>query len=222
MILIVLAIWGVFGATSILIAKYGSKPKAPIQKTDVKMETKLLLEKIGMLYDLPTGETPTIATVSDKSKLQKQAFFAKAENGDKVLIYTDAKKAILYRPSLNKIMEVASLALTQPSVAPQATTQPQSGEPTKSKSVTVSILNGTKKAGIATATEKKIREEMSNAEVVEKGDAKFDYDKTIVIDITGSNKEFAKKMADVFGGSLASLPSGEKIPKGNILVIIGE
>ena len=68
-------------------------------------ETKALIEKVGKLIALPTDESPTIATVSDKAKLQDQAFFAKAENADKVLIYTNQKKAILYRPSLHKIID---------------------------------------------------------------------------------------------------------------------
>ncbi|MBI4033911.1 hypothetical protein HY379_02830 [Candidatus Saccharibacteria bacterium] len=70
-----------------------------------------LIADVGKLAQLPQGETPTIATVSDVSKLQSQAFFAKAQNGDKVLIYTQAKKAYLYRPSTNKIIEIAPINL---------------------------------------------------------------------------------------------------------------
>ncbi len=70
-------------------------------------QTQALLSDIGKLIELPANETPTIATVSDVTKLQGQPFFAHAKNGDKVLIYTNAKKAILYRPSQNKIIEVA-------------------------------------------------------------------------------------------------------------------
>jgi hypothetical protein len=57
---------------------------------------------------LPT-EKPTIATVENTKKLTSQAFFKNARNGDKVLMYTQTKKAILYRPSEDKVIEVAYL-----------------------------------------------------------------------------------------------------------------
>ena len=42
-------------------------------------------------------------------KLGDQAFFSKAQKDDRVVIYAQAKKAILYRPSTKKIVEVAPL-----------------------------------------------------------------------------------------------------------------
>src|SRR5258708_491458 len=74
-------------------------------------EVKTTIASVQKLIELPQGETPTLATVSDKSKLSSEAFFANAENGDKVLLYPKAKKAFLYRPSENKIIEVATLNL---------------------------------------------------------------------------------------------------------------
>lgn len=72
-----------------------------------KDEAARVKDLVGKLVDLPKDETPTIATVNDASKLKGQAFFAQAQNGDKVLIFTKAKKAYLYRPSTNKLVEVA-------------------------------------------------------------------------------------------------------------------
>ena len=72
-----------------------------------KEELDKAVAQIGKLIVLPKDETPTLATVSDPDKLKDQPFFANAKKGDKVLIYTIAKKAILYSPSLNKIIEVA-------------------------------------------------------------------------------------------------------------------
>lgn len=74
-----------------------------------KVETARLKEKVAQLIEVPQKEDPTVATVVDASKLKNQAFFAKAQNGDRVLIFAQAKKAILYRPSTEKIIEVAPI-----------------------------------------------------------------------------------------------------------------
>ena len=115
-------VWVVIAAAIILIAGIGwfAYDYSQVRKENERLSdpqlaaqdaTKALVEAVGRLTDLPQGETPTIATVSDVSKLQNQAFFAKAQNGDKVLIYTQAKRAILYRPSTNKVIEIAPVNL---------------------------------------------------------------------------------------------------------------
>jgi myo-inositol-hexaphosphate 3-phosphohydrolase len=89
-----------------------------------QQETTDLMAKVGKLLVLPEGETPTVATVSDPEALKDQAFFTKATKGDKVLIYTTAKKAILYSVTLNKILEVAPLNIGegQKAVTPKPAT----------------------------------------------------------------------------------------------------
>lgn len=73
----------------------------------VQDEVTTIVNEVGKLIVLPTDETPTVATVTDLSKLAGQPFFANAKIGDKVLIYTQAQKAILYDPIANKIIELA-------------------------------------------------------------------------------------------------------------------
>lgn len=74
-----------------------------------KAESDRIKKEVAALIDVPGDEEPTIATVVDPSKLGNQAFFAKAQKDDRVVIYAKAKKAILYRPSTKKIVEVAPL-----------------------------------------------------------------------------------------------------------------
>lgn len=83
-------------------------------------EVQKVIAKVSRLIVLPEGETPTMATVTDLEKLKNQPFFSKAQIGDKVFIYASAKKAILYDPVNNKIVEVAPLNIgdTQQKVQP--------------------------------------------------------------------------------------------------------
>lgn len=89
---------------------------------DSQKEVNALIAQVGKLIILPQNEIPTVATVSDPEKLKGQAFFINALQGDKVLIYSTAKKAILYRPSAKKIIEVAPINLgtspTSPTLPP--------------------------------------------------------------------------------------------------------
>lgn len=95
----------------------------------VDAQSKEVAAAVEKLMELPTNETPTVATVSDITKLSDQPFFAKAQNGDKVLIYSNAKKAILYRPSINKIIEVAPVNLGLNNLAPSPAVKVQSPNP---------------------------------------------------------------------------------------------
>ena len=84
------------------------KATADPQKT-AQNELQDTVTAVGKLMVLPIDETPTLASVSDPEKLKDQPFFAQAMKGDKVLIYAVARKAILYSPTLNKIVEVAPI-----------------------------------------------------------------------------------------------------------------
>lgn len=129
-IVLVLLVIVLAGTSGYLYKKMLASKSSPDQVA--AEEAKNLATKVGMLIVLPTDEVPTVATVSDPEALKNQAFFQNAKVGDKVLIYTNAKKAILYDPVLNKILNVAPLNIgeSQKVVAPKPSTT--TTEPTPS------------------------------------------------------------------------------------------
>lgn len=76
---------------------------------DNAKEIKQLISKINQIYLSPEGEIPTVATVTDPEVLKEKLFFTLAQKGDKVFIYSHFGKAVLYRPSINKIVEIVSV-----------------------------------------------------------------------------------------------------------------
>lgn len=90
--------------------KYFYPDKGKVDMLDVAERERVeVLAKVGAHIVLPKDEVPTLATVSDPEQLKKYPFFSNAEKGDKVLIYSLAKKAILYRPVGDKIVEIAPI-----------------------------------------------------------------------------------------------------------------
>lgn len=168
-------------------------------------EINQLVAKVGNLVALPT-ETPTVATVTDITKLKDQPFFVKAANGDKVLIYTQAKKAYLYRPSINKVIDVATILLGQ--------TTPM---------VKVAIYNGTFSPDQLSAVQATIKNKVTNVQITTTENAKrTNYDKTYIVDLTGSKATEASQLATLLNGTVTTLPAGEVKPTGaDLLVIVG-
>ena len=122
-IAVVLAVAAVAGG----VMAYRYKQEVAALKADpnkvAQDETKALISRVGTLILLPQDEQPTIATVADPEKLKAQPFFAKSKRGDRVLIYTNARKAILYDPVANKIIEVAPVTIGNATQTAGATTE---------------------------------------------------------------------------------------------------
>lgn len=186
-------------------------------------EVDSLVERVGKLVELPQGEQVTLATVSDIQKLQDQPFFVRAQNGDKVLIYEQSKKAILYRPSTNKIIEIGPVTGTgQQSIAPS----PSSATPSAivTKPVRVAIYNGTTTNGLTRRAEGQLLALSSlHVEVTSKENAKENtYQESVIVDLTGAQQQVASQFASIFKGTVESLPEGEVKPTDiDILIILG-
>jgi hypothetical protein len=133
-VLLVLVCLGAVASSVYFYRELSAMRNDPQQQAAADMEQ--LVELVGELIVLPEGEQPTVATVSDVEKLRDQAFFANAKDGDRVLLYANAKKAILYDPTAHKIVEVAPINIgeeaaetPEPSVAGTTTEVPAPVEP---------------------------------------------------------------------------------------------
>lgn len=88
------------------------------------LDKQKLLRDLGKLMVLPAEDPSIVATVTDKSKL-KNAFFNNAQIGDRFIVFAKAQKAILYRPSANKIIEVGPVSMTKESVGATPSPSPE-------------------------------------------------------------------------------------------------
>src|ERR1700724_3588567 len=94
-------------------------------KTNPKLlstqQTQQIVSQVGQLMQVPTDETPQVATVISPTLVQSHSPFSHAETGDVILIYMKIKRAILYRPSVHKIIDVVPVILGTPSPTPTHT-----------------------------------------------------------------------------------------------------
>lgn len=179
-----------------------------VQKA-AEAEVKKLIAEVGKLIQLPEGEDPTVASITDIDKLKDQAFFAKAKNGDKVIIYTNAKKAILYDPNAHKIIDVAPINIGTPSA--------------QASQAKIVLRNGTTTTGLTNKAEDDIKKAFPQANVILKENASKDsYDKSVVVIINDSAKDAATNIAKTLNIPLGGLPDGESKPNADILVILGK
>lgn len=102
-----------------------------------------VLEKLRTHIDIPTDPAPTVATIVDADALRgANEFYTPAENGDHLIITT--KRAILYDPDRDIILDVVPVAINQSEQAtPNQTTPTASPSPTVSAGLPTTPPTGT-------------------------------------------------------------------------------
>ena len=179
--------------------KYATIKKNPnvVAQEEVTRVTKL----VGNLMALPKGETPTLATVLDKDKLKDQPFFNSSKNGDIILIYTKAQKAIIFREKENKIINVGPISIDQ-----------KNGTP-------IALVSA---GGNTDEIKNKLADKFgAGVTVVSTTDAKSKsaVKQLTVVDAAGNSGDLASQIAEALGGTVGSLPAGETAPSGANIVI---
>ncbi len=178
-------------------------------------EVAALVAKVGKLVVLPQNEQPVVATVTDISKLKDQPAFANAQNGDKILIYTNEKKAYLYDPAKNVIVDVIPVNIGQNAMTISGV---DANHPLR-----VALVNGSKNTGVTNTLATRIADaKIAGVSVVSKATAKSsDYANTQVIDLTGKWGSQAAQFAQMVSGVVATSSSETKPANADLLVIIG-
>lgn len=211
-LLVMIIIVGLAGATGFFYYQYQQA-----QQQNPVHELARITTEISKSLQLP-NEEPNLATVTDKSLLVDQPFFAKAENGDKVLIYRDWGKAILYRPSEKKIIDITNV--TADVNAELTSTKQEEAPPQKTHQVY--LLNGSSQAGATRSVDTQISD-IENVAISGRDSAAQDtYTETIVIPISEDSAVVAQQIATTLGAKLSALPADETAPDdADIVIIVG-
>ncbi|MBN1162123.1 hypothetical protein JXA34_00035 [Patescibacteria group bacterium] len=194
-----------------------------------------IIREVSEMVEVPSNEEPTVANISNVHRLQNQKFFENAQNGDKLVFYRDAKRAILYRPSTNKIIEIATVNVQEMDETVTESTSSVKGESTNiykidpsnedtTPTVNISIYNGTRTvSGLAKKTELFLEKNVKEykLQVAGMGDTSKVFDESIVVSLNEDTYGVAEDLADYLGATVTELPDSEgDLGKGSDIVII--
>lgn len=115
-VMVSLLLVGLAGASGFFYVKYQEVLNAPTP-------AQKLVDRLSPVLELPQ-EAPTLLTIADKSKLTNETLASQVQDGDQLLVFNDAKKIVVYRPSLQKATNMLSIqesvAADTAAVTPQA------------------------------------------------------------------------------------------------------
>ena len=185
------------------------------------------LDVLQAIVLVPLDEAPTLATVMDVSKLTNEAFFMKAQVEDKLFVYQQAQLAILYRPSVQKIVNMATLL-------DQSGGKAKTPSPAQVKGASAQASDGAQlqyKLAIYFASDSaslraKVGKALSTIPTVEVTQEALtrgtEYKGVTIVDIKGGQSTIVAELVRKLGGKVGTLPEEEDKPEADILAIVAE
>ncbi|HWY79149.1 MAG TPA: hypothetical protein VNW29_02210 [Candidatus Sulfotelmatobacter sp.] len=194
-----------------------NKYQQSLQNSSIQQanETQDLINKVNKHIVLPSG-IPTVGTVTDPQKLTSQKFFANAKKGDKVLIYASERKAILYDPQLDKIIEVGPVNINSGSTIKSDTLSTQNTQ------LRIAIYYGSAELQTAKQVEALVKSRLTNIAIVTEQKVVQEESTTLVVDYTNGHTDVVKQVASLINGTITQLPTNEVKPNADMLIIIGK
>lgn len=124
-------VFGILVVTGVTYYKYPQIFTLRTPEEQAKIATQSLVNEVGKIMILPTGEEPTVLEITDpQSLISQQPFFTGAITGDKLLVYKQSARAIVYSPTRHLIVNVGPVTSEQTAATTQQS-QPAATTPKK-------------------------------------------------------------------------------------------
>ncbi len=186
------------------------------QSQPIQTDAKKIIESVSKLIRLPKGEDPAVASITDIDKLKDQPVFQNAKNGDKILLFANAHKVIIYDPKANIVDDVVTI-----SSANTVSSSPAVAGASNQQLPKIAIKNGTTAQGLASKLESDIKKSSPDANIISKNNAaKMDYNKSLIVVFNQSFKDYASNLAKTLNLTSSDLPPNESKPQGADMLII--
>ena len=182
-----------------------------VRSAAAQKERQELLAAAGKLMVLPAGEPLIFDIENAEAMAQSQPFFANVQEGDKVLIYVQAGKSIIYSPARNIIVNVGTLSVSGASL-PLDTENP----------LQVEIRGGGASQERLAALEEQLADLVEITAIT--AAANDDYQGPTIVALTTDEERL--QQAQFFASSLGirladQLPAGEASSSAEVVLIVG-
>lgn len=178
-----------------------------------RIEIAQLLASVSQHIILPRDEEPTVATIQDIDALvEQQEVFRGAENGDKVIVYSDI--AIIYSPTKDILIKVVPVFIEN-----SDSEQAEATEQDAPQAVRVDIRNGSQIPGAAQSLSDRLDSDPAYEVTSVTNAAHFNYEETVLVNAAG--RDIAALEQELGVSAIFTFPEGEQLTGADVVIIIG-
>ena len=76
-----------------------------------KTDTQRVIESVARHYNMPKNEEPAVLTVLEAKNITSSYLKDVAQDGDRILLYQKNKRVVVYRPSIDRIVDIGPVVI---------------------------------------------------------------------------------------------------------------
>ena len=179
-------------------------------------QTQELLTKVGKVLVLPQEKNPVVAIINDVELLaSNQDFYKDAHDGDKLIIYQNARKAIIFDEDANKVVNVGPVFYNNA----DGTAQPPT---TQTDRITIDLRNGSAEPNATVPVRDSLTTNYTfNVTRLSKA-ANSNYSGITIVDLSEGKASYIEQLQKALGATVVqALPEGEVSASTEVVVIVG-